>query len=263
MHAIRYTLPFLAVLALALGCGKDPATSPDASPGSLKLLLTDAPASFDQVNVTFSEVAVNTRPDSGQGGWEVIRSEPLTVDLLSLSNGLTAVLGERELEPGRYGQIRLKLTDAEVVVDGVSHDLDVPSGATSGLKLNGGFTIQPGITTVLVVDFDAARSIHITGKKGGYKLNPVLRLVAQSTSGSISGRVTNPSDMPLAYAISGADTVSSAFVNEITGDFILGFLPAGIYTVSLADTLGQQYSLTGVSVTAGQPIHLGDITLAE
>ncbi|MHB9029751.1 MAG: DUF4382 domain-containing protein [Candidatus Latescibacterota bacterium] len=264
MCFLRNMSPFLAILILALGCGGDEPTSPgENTKGSLKILLTDAPAAFDHVNITFSEVAVNAQTDTTQNGWIVIESEPQTFDLLTLSNGLTAVLGEREFAPGQYGQIRLKLTKAEVVVGGETFNLDVPSGATSGLKLGGGFTIEPGVATELVADFDAAASIHTMGKKGGYKLNPRLRLVAKATTGSITGRVINPDALPVAYAISGSDTISTAFVKTDTGNFVLGFLPAGTYAVSLADTLGRKFSNSGVAVTVGQAASLGDITLTK
>lgn len=213
------------------------------------------------MNVTFSEVAYNAQTDTTKSGWQVIEGEPQTFDLLTLANGVTAVLGEQELDPGRYGQIRLKLTNAEVTVDGVVYPLDVPSGSTSGLKLGGGFTIEEGIKTEIVIDFDAARSIHTTGKKGEYKLMPLLRLAAKATTGSITGQVTNYQNLPIAYAIAGTDTVTSSRVGKESGRFVLGFLPSGTYTVAVADTLNKAFVKTGVAVTIGNTTNLGDITL--
>jgi hypothetical protein len=262
MRGIQFAVPVLAALLLVGGCSKDESTSPGSTaPGTLKLSLTDAPARFDHVNITFSEVAVNTQTDTTKDGWVVIKGEPQTLDLMALSNGLTAALGEKALEPGRYGQIRLKVTRAEVVVDGDTYPLDVPSGAASGLKLGGGFSIEPGFTTELVVDFDAGRSIHVMGKKGEYKLMPRLRLIARAVTGAVTGQVSNPQAAPVAYAISGADTVATAFVQADTGNFVLSFLPAGTYAVSLADTLGQTYATSGVAVNAGNSTNLGAITL--
>jgi hypothetical protein len=251
---------FLAVFLFAAGCSDKSSTSSDTSTGTLKIQLTDSPGIFDHVNVTFSEIAVNQQGDTTGSGWIVINGASRTIDLLTLTGGTTTLLGEKQLEAGQYGQIRLKLTAAEVVVGGTPYTLDVPSGSTSGLKLGTGFTIEQGLTTEFVVDFDAARSIHMTGK-GVYKLVPRLRLIARASSGAISGRVTNPADDPIAYAISGADTVASALVRTDTGNFLIGFLPAGTFTVALADTLKKTYENTNVTVTVGNVTGLGDITL--
>ncbi len=255
-------LAAIASVSLISGCGDDNSTSPSGTgTGTLSVQLADAPAAFEKVNITFSEVAVNAQTDTTKSGWVVIKGESQTFDLLTLANGVTAALGQTQLDPGKYGQIRLKLSKAEVVADGVTYPLDVPSGSTSGLKLGGGFTIEEGITTELVVDFDAARSIHVMGKKGEFKLNPRLRLVAKATTGAISGLVTNYQNIPVAYAIAGTDTITAAIAKRDSGRFILGFLPAGSYTVAVADTLNKTFTKTSVTVTVGSVSPLGDITL--
>ncbi len=261
MRVISIEMLIIVGLLFAGGCSDKKSTSSDNSTGTLKIHLADGPGYFDKVNVTFSEVSVNSRRDSSQESWIVIKGEQQTFDLLTLSNGITSVIGEKQLDPGEYGQIRLKLTKAEVVVGGVTYPLDVPSGSTSGLKLGTGFTIEPGITTEIVVDFDAARSIHTMGNKKEYKLNPMLRLIVKASSGSISGKVTNFQNVPVAYAISGADTVASTIVKKDTGVFILGFLPAGTFTVAVSDTLNKSHEKTGVTVIVGNVTNLGDITL--
>jgi hypothetical protein len=42
---------------------------------------------------------------------------------------------------------------------------------------------------------------------------------------------------------------------------MLGFLPAGTFTVSVADTLNKSYEKTDVTVTVGSVTNLGGITL--
>jgi hypothetical protein len=248
----------LAALVI-FGCSKDESTTGNQTVGTLKVHLTDAPGVFEKVNITFSQISVNLK--SSEDSWIVISDQEQTFDLMKLTNGITTLLGEKQLDPGQYGQIRLKIINAEVVVDGTTYALDIPSGAASGLKLGNGFTIEPGITLELVVDFDAARSIHIMGNKQGYKLNPVLRLMAKAQSGAIFGKLTNFQDSPVAYAISGADTVATAKVKTDTGNFLLSFLPQGSYTVAVSDTLNRQYSGAGVNVTVGNTNDLGEITL--
>ena len=75
-----------------------------------------------------------------------------------------------------------------VVVDGAPHELEVPSSANTGLKLNHPFTIDAGATYEVTLDFDAHRSVNLTGN-GRYKMNPVIRVIVNQTSGSLEGVV--------------------------------------------------------------------------
>ena len=169
-----------------------------------------------------------------------VNLDTMTVNLLEFSNGRTVEIGSSDVPTGRYTQIRIKIIAAEVIVDGQTNDMKVPSGAQSGLKLGPPFTIAEGSTVELLVDFDASRSIVVTGppfnpKK--YILKPRLRLISRAITGSISGTVSNLEHLPTAFAIAGEDTVTSTLLDKTSGTFILGFLPEGPYTVSIRDTL--------------------------
>ncbi len=280
------------LLATACSDSDDSSTSPENNPGTLRVLITDAPATFDAVNVTISEVSVhygveddssngsgsdssddngngidNSNSDNGQGGtakaaldsgWITLSNEAQEFDLLTLTNGATALLGEKELESGLYTQMRLEVSDAELIIDDDSYPVKIPSGT---IKLIRGFEINDGVTTELVVDFDASRSIHEKGGKGDYQLQPTIRLVTRNDCGSISGTVTNAEHAPLAHAIAGADTINSAYIDTVDGTFTLAFLPTGTYTVAVSDTLGNSYENAAVTVTKGDDTVLGDITL--
>src|SRR5688572_13111568 len=122
---------------------------PDAAPADprLRLMLTDAPADVDSVFVTFEklevhhcgeDVEVPAESDCETGGWLTLSEDTVTFDLLTLQGGVTAELGLADLPPGAYGQIRLHLAQASVVVDGEEFALTVPPGV---LKLVGGFML--------------------------------------------------------------------------------------------------------------------------
>lgn len=146
------------------------------------------------------------------------------------------ILGQDQVPVGHYTQVRLKIKAAEIVVDNETFPLDVPSGAQSGLKLGLNFTINPGSTYELVLDFDACKSLVTAGPKNdpkGYKLKPHIRVISKAVSGSITGTVTNPNDLPIAYAIQNSDTTTSTSVDILSGFFMLSFLPEGSYTVSI------------------------------
>ncbi len=115
-----------------------------------------------------------------------------------------------------------------------------------------------------MVDFDVARSIVVTGPRHdphSYKLKPHLRCIPRAISGSISGTVTNPEHLPLAYAIQNSDTITSAIVDTSSGYFQLSFLSEGSYTVSVWDTINRSFQQDNVQVINGEVNDLGFITL--
>jgi len=177
--------------------------------GQLKISLTDAPtdlANVDQVNVTFDEIRVHDdasaslpaagAPDAGAAedgsdgsGWIVLCTEKKTVDLLALTDGRFTPLCSQpgadggmelpiEVPAGNISQVRLHLVRAQLVFkDGTpSADLTVPSGSTSGLKVDVNQTVAKGATLEIKLDFDAAQSIHKLGN-GKYLMQPVIRVL--------------------------------------------------------------------------------------
>ncbi len=259
MRTVRLLLLVIFSLTLIMSCSEDKSTSPSAD-GTLKILLTDSPGEFEEVNITFSEISVHAGDDTSdtEGEWIIITDETQNFNLLELSNGVTAILGEMDLEEGHYTQIRLEITGAEIVIGDTVHQLTIPSGT---IKFVSGFDISGETPTELIVDFDAARSIHTTGKQEEYKLIPTIRLINKAHCGAIIGQVTNYENLPVAYAIADGDTVNTSYVNENNGKFTLGFLTDKTYEVSVSDTLGQKYSNPDVSVIIGIKTDLGDITL--
>lgn len=251
-------------LALAAGCSDDDAASPAvAGEGRLSIDLVDAPAAYDAVDVEIVGVSAHRADEDSLAGWfEVAIADTVRVDLLSLTGGAAAVLADTVLPAGRYTQVRLLLgADNRVTFDGVEHPLEVPSGMSSGLKIQFPFTIEPGTLYEMTLDFDAARSIHTTGN-GRWIMRPVIRAAAKAVSGSISGAVTPVDALALVTAASAVDTAAT-YADPETGAFALMALPEGEYDLSVQPTAGA-YSdtlLTGVEVTALQDTDVGVIEL--
>ncbi len=132
----------IVVFLLAVNCEKE-TTSIDTNQGRgvLKVYLTDSPAAFEAVNITFSEISAHLN-----GQWLTVRGDTITVNLLEWNNGRSIILGEAELPAGHYTQIRLMIQKAEIVVDGQTFPLTVPSGAQTGLKMGPEFTLEAGFT---------------------------------------------------------------------------------------------------------------------
>ncbi|HET9252063.1 MAG TPA: DUF4382 domain-containing protein [Candidatus Eisenbacteria bacterium] len=261
----RTTAPLRALGALLLaftvsGCSDDDSTSPKF--GTIQMRMTDAPAAVDAINLVIREVSIHRGDgDDDEGGWEVLRTDTLDVDLFELRNGVFMTLAAAEVPAGTYTQIRLKLDEGStIVVDGVTHPLVVPSGLTSGYKLVGNFTVPPDGLLDLALDFDAARSVHLTGS-GTWMLKPTVRVMPFSTAGAIKGRVLPEDTATTVYAIQAADTIGSAITLD-DGRFQVSVLPAGTYSVAF-DPEGayRDTTLTGVNVIQGAATDVGDVQL--
>ena len=114
--------------------------------------------------------------DCPQGKWLTVMEEEKTLDLLALQNGLTEEMGLAVLPAGNYGQIRLMLDEASVVVNGETFPLSIPSGVQSGIKIQHGFHLSAGQETVLTLDFDASQSVHHAPGKG-WMMRPVIKVI--------------------------------------------------------------------------------------
>lgn len=262
---------FLAVAVLFTGCD-DSGTGSDGSMGTMTVEMTDAPIdSADAVNVHIERVEVQAQDSEGEEGEWIILSEPQqSYNLLELVNGATEVIGTKELEPGTYEQIRLILsTDGHsVVVDNTEYSMTVPSGAQTGIKLNIDAEIQPDIEYVLLLDFDASRSVVAAGQPGNaqkYLLKPVIKAKEKAITGNIEG-VVNPADaQPVVYAIAGSDTLASTIADTSSGDFRLIGLEEGSYDVSVNPRVDSYQSTTveNVSVQTEETNDIGTVELSQ
>ena len=193
---------------------------------------------------------------------------PRQIDLIQQQNGASAVLlNGVNLPAGNYAWIRLMVASTGNTItlsDGSVHDLTIPSGDETGLKLVHGFTVAPGGTVNFNIDFDLRRSVFLAN--GQYFLKPVLRITNGVDAGGISGMVSNtfqigttavtdPSCMPAAYVYAG-DNVTPVDINPTSSvqpvatatvkldddmgnyRFHAGFLAPGDYTVALVCAAG-------------------------
>ncbi len=113
----------------------------------------------------------------------------------------------------------------------------------------------------LIIDLNAAVSIVNIGQKDNPRYTFMNRTrLTGDMAGEIQGRITNNKNLPIAYCILGKDTVTSGAARGNQGTFRLRFLPKGIYSVSISDSIGSSYT-TSVPLAEGQKVDLGDITL--
>jgi hypothetical protein len=141
--------------------------------GSLSVSMTDAPANFLQVNVDVAEMRVNHESK----GWMTLQIKRGVYDLLQLQNNVSVLLANNVRMPiGKITQLRLVLGNNNTVVDvNGSHQLTVPSGSESGLKVNVDQVITQNHSVEILLDFDANASVVMEGN-GNYSLKPVIKV---------------------------------------------------------------------------------------
>ena len=205
-----FLFAFVSIMIAACG-GSGGGSSGSGGTGTLSLSLQDAPATEDYqaVYVTIKEVRVHKGgSEDNDASWETVASPNATYNLLELVNGVREELGLATLESGSYSQMRLILGQVPdsginilseahpfpnyVIEKGTNavHELKVPSGYQTGIKIVKGFSINPNQTTELILDFDASRSVVKAGSSGKWLLKPTIKVLELIDYALIKGLIT-------------------------------------------------------------------------
>lgn len=241
-------------------------TMPESELAELEVRLHDNPLEgVEEVNVMLNSVEIQNGSE-----WKRINSLNQLYDLLSLTNGTYAILGDTLLEPGIYNRIRLTLNETGhyIMADGENHDLILPNPSLSAIEMNIETELTADKKHILLLDFDAANSvIESTGNSGNpsYLLIPVVRANILSESGIIQGSVTPAEALPFIYAINQNDTLASTLADSLNGEFLMPGLPEGIYRVAIEprNTSFISRDVNNVQITTGEITHLGEIELIQ
>lgn len=274
----RFLSAVLALAApLAFGACSDLFGS-GSGDAQLSLQLTDAPSEYYS-SATVDIGAIELIP--ADGAPVTLTDDGGSHELLDLQNGVTADLATLDIEAGTYLQLRLVVQSASVeLADGLqftdgstSKELQVPSGAQTGIKINlssadgnnaAGVEIRQG-ETILVVDFDVDQNFVIQGdpeSTAGIEdvlFTPLLRATVRDVAGSISGTVTSSSDqsglggLTVRATLQGSTVLEELQTDEVTavtdadGSYTLNYLAPGTYDVSVDD-----FSAASRSVEVGE-----------
>jgi Domain of unknown function (DUF4382) len=185
----------VVVVALAVTFGV--LCSPPSQPyGTLKLYLADAPINLE--NVTGVYITINEIQYHLGNQWETGEVVgPQTYNLLELTGGNSTLLGDLTLPAGNYTQIRFMLDIPTLgsnpsnpgcyiqFADNSTEPLFVPSGAETGYKGIGQFTVPSYGTVVVTADFNVEKAIVVANSS--YILQPTITmtLTVNSQSGGI------------------------------------------------------------------------------
>jgi hypothetical protein len=151
---------------------------------SMTVKMTDAPGLYAEVNVEIEQVLIHysdSTDSTSSSGWVSLQTNAGIYNLLDLQNGITTILADSvEIPVGKVNQMRLMLgsQNSVTLLDSVTViDLDLSSQMNAGIKFNLNTTINPDSEVEVVFDFDAEKSIVVTGN-GSLKLKPVIKVVS-------------------------------------------------------------------------------------
>ena len=200
-----------ALLVVLAGCGGGSGSAPADAMGRISLGISDGPISgASKVCIVFTEVELK-----GEGPSTTITlDEPAKVNLLNFQGqNVFPLLFNEEIPAGEYQWMRLGVNAVRGTSGGASDtsptgdcvglasyiwmeggvfNLYVPSGAQSGLKLVGGFTVPDNDTVSFTAEFDLKKSIaDPIGLLPDVILRPTIRLVNNDDVGTLTGQVGN------------------------------------------------------------------------
>lgn len=136
--------------------------------------------------------AADSTSEGGKSRWYSLElAEASAIDLISLATDTTGgiALASGELPAGKYGNVRLFFSGATITFKeavrvgkatyeaGVAHDLFIPSGSQTGIKIpQARFEVGSGEAETVNVLFDASASVRNIVARGpnGILMTPVL-----------------------------------------------------------------------------------------
>lgn len=162
--ASRYLMLF-AILSLSASVAVSCAPTGPTPTGVVEVHVTDPGYgnNISSIDFTASAVEIHKAGDEGEEGeWIPLDITMPTFDLIELKEeGLEETLASGNVTVGKYTQIRVTIEKVEVKLGEAE-----PEGATlpsSELKFVRPFEVVEGQTTILALDFDADKSVTVTG----------------------------------------------------------------------------------------------------
>jgi len=281
----RFWLPALC-LALPLAACHDSATQENNGQPRVTVRLTDATGDVKAAVVTISEVNLQ-----GSNGKVVLRSDPVTTNLVTLANSTATIVDAAVVPSGTYSELRFVISGGYVEVDNgdgtssiyassptysglppgaiVTGNLQMPSLGSSGLKVEFPST-ELSISTDqdLLVDFNVGQSFgHVAGNSGNWVMHPVIKGAQFSVGATVVASLKLNTGVTLPALPSGPVALS-AFKATLNGETVAFADPDGdgVFTATFRFLLPGTYTLsvqvpTGLAITTNLSLPV-DVTVA-
>jgi hypothetical protein len=199
LKGLKWLIVLSSVMFLA-ACGSGGGGSSSGGTGEVSMAITDAkpmlPDGVTNLFVTIEEVLAHK---SG-GGWTSLPlvESPYTIDLLQFQDGnVTELVPPTKLKSGKYTQVRLVVSSAEIFFDNESTTAEEPVTVPSdNLKTDKNFIfdVENDAAVDLIIHFDLSMSVVVTGTEidPSYQLKPVLHLFGDPLeAATIKGSINN------------------------------------------------------------------------
>ncbi|MDX1499313.1 MAG: DUF4382 domain-containing protein [Woeseiaceae bacterium] len=272
---VRAALAVLSAgMLIAAGCS---GSGSGAKTGRINLGVSDHPI-HDATKVCIAFTGVEIKPKEGPAIMATpVMDEVSNINLLDFQ-GMNAapLLMNYELPAGEVSWIRLAVNavrggiggtgddptttecqgdESYIAMESTTHNLYIPSGAQSGLKLHGNIVVPQGGLADFTVEFDLMKSVASPpGLDPDAVFRPTLRLVNNAEVGALTGQVSNelvvaecaPSvylfeDDGMDAALVAANALTSAMVEEQMNElemteyhYTIGFLLGGDYEIAFS-----------------------------
>lgn len=290
-NTLYYVAAMLIIIAVIVSsCTKNASFETPNGVQEVSLMLTDAPAVYDQVLIDIKSVKilVDTSKDtrkkdstdwervgqdrdrrcaSGDSSliWEDLGIKAGVYDILKLRNGLDTTLASKTVVNGVIRLIKIEFgTKNSVMKDSVIYPLQIPTWAPNYviIKLYGHeFEEYLARKKRLWLDFNIANSI-VQERNNQFYLRPWFKCFTVKTTASIIGKVTPMAARPIVMVFNSTDT-AFALPNQ-DGYFKIRGLKEGTYTVYVNASNGYfGKTINNITVSPTKEVSLGIIELKK
>jgi hypothetical protein len=266
-----------ASLALS-GCGQ---SGTGDKTGRISIGVSDHPMhDVSKVCIAFNEIELKPKQGSSIIADKLMgAADTINVNLIEYQ-GMNAapLLMDYEVPAGEYLWIRLGVnalkdgtggmddatpeapdcqgTESYLVSESTVHNVFIPSGAESGLKLLGPIIVPQGGAADFTAEVDLMKSVAFPGGLSGAEFRPTIKLVNNAEVGAVTGQVANtliddnPGCAPTVYIfeddmmeadLDANNSLTSAIVQAQTNEleeteyhYTIGFLLEGDYELAFS-----------------------------
>lgn len=271
MRYLKSVFGIVLVIMTLLVVNCDSNINNNTETARVQLKLVDEPGDYEEVNIEIIDIQYQSNEDESWQSFTPELGYPINVDITELIAGNSLLLTDEVLPIGILKQVRLVLSDNNTLkIEGEEGviPLETPSAEQSGLKLNIDEKLEAGLVYSFILDWNVQKSIVKAGNSGKHILRPVIKVNAEISSGSISGKVIEMIEnveTPIAEQVIEVYTLDDVLVKDTltneNGDFVFQGLEGGDYILKISKEGYVDYISSSVRVEVGNIESVGILIL--